>query len=373
MKIFYYFLEYDTPMYGWQRANHIAELTAAGHEVVTFNPASYPDFDAANEAALKRLDAESGWDLFLTCDDQDVIYPSTVSEVSRRGIATCLICWDNLELPFKQRRIAPLFDVVWITSRETGYLFERWGCRRVLFMPYAANPDIYVPHPDATPVRAVGFIGSPYGSRTNKLNDLTAGGVACHVYSNALVRPGFNSSAPGQKSRPFDPADMAVKAMRYMRFPIGRRVLWAAIVNRFSRHARLDTSTPLLTGHASVEFERMCELYSAHTLSLNITELRDTYVLRHPIPKLHLRTFEIPMAGGLQLTTRVAEIEEYFDEGREIVLYSCRDELIDKARYYLDPRRDAEVARMKAAARRRAERDHTWMARFNRIFSELGL
>lgn len=371
MKIFYYFLQYDTPMYRWQYSNHIDELRRAGHEVTIFNPASCRNMDEANEEALRALDRAGGCDLFMTCDDQDVIYPDTVRRVSAKGIPTCLICWDNLELPYKQKAIAPLFDAVWLTSDETRYLFERWGCRGILFMPYASNPHTYLPAV-TQPIHSVGFIGSPYGSRTNKLNDLTAGGIACDVYSDALVKAGYNSSVKGGRKK-FDPADITDKASRYLRFPIGRRVLWAAIVNKLHHGATLDTSAPLLSGHPSVGFDRMCALYSAHSLSLNISELRDTYVLRHPIPKLHLRTFEIPMCGGLQFTSYNPEIAEYFDEGREIVLYRSPEEMLDKARYYLDPRHDAEVARMKAAARRRAEADHTWLSRFNRIFQTLGL
>lgn len=372
MKIFYYFLEYPTPMYRWQRDNLIDELERAGHTVVTFNPADYRTTAEANEAALRAIRSGRGWDLFMTCDDQDIIYPDTVAHIREAGIPTLLIAWDNLELPYKQQRIAPLFDAVWLTSDETRYLFERWGCRGVIFLPYAANPFTYAPVAGAETVRSVGFIGSPYGSRTNKLNDLTAAGVACDVYSDALVRKGYNSSVKGGRKR-FDPLDIAVKASRYLRFPIGRRVLASTLINKLHRGSPLDTATPLLRGHASVPFAEMCRLYSAHTLSLNITELRDTYVLANPIPKLHLRTFEIPMSGGLQFTSRTPEIERYFDDGREIVLYSSREEMADKARYYLDPRRDSEVARMKAAARLRAARDHTWMARFDTIFRTMSL
>ncbi|MDE5750433.1 MAG: glycosyltransferase [Duncaniella sp.] len=371
MKIFYYCLEYPTPMYLWQRANIIGDLRRAGHEVIHFNPATYGSMDAANEAAAAALRSTQGIDLFMTCDDSDTVYPETVREVAKLGIPSLMIAWDNLELPYKQKAIAPLFDAVWLTSDETRYLFERWGCRNVIFAPYACSPYTYGPVETAS-VRSVGFIGSPYGSRTNKLNHLTSGGVDVDVYANVLFDKGYtSSSATGRKE--FSPRDIMVKASRYMRFPIGRKVFAATIINKLSPAARLDTGSEHFHAHRSVSHEEMCRLYSAHTLSLNITELRDTYVLSQPIPKLHLRTFEIPMCGGLQLTSRNPEIEQYFEDGREIVLYDSREEMIDKARWYLDPARDTDVARMKAAARTRAEREHTWMARLNPIFASLGL
>ncbi|MCH5326427.1 MAG: glycosyltransferase [Duncaniella sp.] len=372
MKIFYYFLEYPTPMYRWQHDNLIDELRRAGHEVVTFNPALYPTPAQANEAALAQLRASAGWHLFMSCDDQHILLPDTVRAVAAMGIPTLLIAWDNLELPYKQRRIAPLFDAVWLTSHETAYLFEKWGCRNIIFLPYAANPFTYTPAPAAPPRRSVVFVGSPYGSRTNKINHLTASGIPVDIYSNALSSPTYNSSVKGQAKR-FDPADIAVKASRYLRFPIGRQVLWSTILNKLKRDAPLCIDSPLLIPHPSVSFEQMCALYSAHALALNISELRDTYILPTPIHKLHLRTFEIPMCGGLQFTWRTPEIEQYFDDSREIVLYDSREEMADKALFYLNPKRDSQVARLKAAARRRAESCHTWTARFNRIFASLGL
>ena len=372
MRIFYYALEYPTPMYLWQRQHHIGELEAAGHEIIRFNPADWPDMDTANTEAAKALREAGHVDLFMTCDDQDTVYPGTLLEASRLGIPTLLICWDNLELPHKQKRLARVADLVWLLSWETQYLFEKWGAKDIIFMPYAANPLTYKPVDTPEVIPTVGFIGSPYASRANVLNGLLDAGVECTVCSNALFDSGFNSSTPDRKTH-FDPIDLAVKASRYMRFPIGRKVFLAAVLNKFHRGSRLTAPRQGLTAMRSVDHAEMCRLYSSFALSLNIPELRDTYILKHPIPKLHLRTFEIPMCGGLQLMSRVPEVEQYFVDGEEIVLYSSQEELIDKARHYLDPRHAAEVHRMREAARARALSDHTWTHRFTRIFNRLGI
>lgn len=353
-------------MYQWQRTNHIDELKRAGHEIVTFNPFDYHNMDEANEKAIEMLDNISGVDLFLACDDQTVIYPETVKEVSKRGIPTCLICWDNIELPYKQKKIAPLFDVVWLTSLETKYLFERWGCKKIVFQTYAANPYRYKAYLDLEEIHTVGFIGSPYGSRTNTLNDLLENGIKCDLYSESFFRKGYNTSMGGNKK--FDAKDVYIKASRYLRFPIGRKVLYSTILNKFKKGSNLHLSSKFVELHHSVSDEDMCKLYSSFTLSLNISALRDTYILKKPIPKIHLRTFEIPMSGGLEFTSYNPEIASYFEDGKEIVLYHDKDEMIDKAKYYLNPKHESEVVRMKKAARARAERDHTWINRFNNIF-----
>lgn len=135
----------------------------------------------------------------------------------------------------------------------------------------------------------------------------------------------------------------------------------------------LNDTSPNLMKMPSVSDAEMTALYSNLTLSLNITELRDTYICKHPIHKIHLRTFEIPMSGGLQLTSYTDEMASYFEEDKEIVLYRSKEEMIDKARFYLKPENETTVMNMKRAARKRAEKEHRWIDRFEQVFKALGV
>lgn len=368
MKIFYYFLELDTPMYKWQRLHFFDELERNGHQIVTYNPLDFRSMDEANEKVIEAIKHEDKIDLFLACDESTVIYRETVRQIKALGIPTCLICWDNLELPYKQKKIAPAFDVVWITSWETRYLFEKWGCKNIVFGTYAANPYRFKPH-SGRAIPAVGFIGSPYGSRVNKLNDLLHAGIHCRVYSNSLFQKGYNTSVGGVHK--YDATDVLVKGIRYMRFPIGRKVLVSTIQNKLMSSPRLDTASPYFQKNPSVSDDEMIDLYGSFLLSLNITELRDTYICKHPIHKVHLRTFEIPMSGGLELASHTEELASYFEEDKEIVLYRSKEEMTDKARFYLDSKNKLVVQNMKKAARKRAENEHTWTKRFEKVFEAI--
>jgi len=369
MIIFYYFKELNTPMYQWQRSHLINELKREGHSFITYNPLDYESIDKANEYVIKEIVKQKRVDLFLTCDDQDVIYKETIESVKKKGIPTCLICWDNLELPYKQKKIAPVFDVVWITSIETKYLFEKWGCKNIIFQTYAANPYVYRPTTDNVVIPSVGFIGSPYGSRTNIINELLQHNIPCDIYSNALFDKGYNSSVGGKIK--VNVKDIIIKAGRYLRFPIGRKVLYSTILNKFHTGKILFEDSPCLNTSRSVDHNTMCELYSRFSLSINMSELRDTYLLKNPIHKIHLRTFEIPMCGGLQFTSYNDEIASYFEEDKEIVLYRSKEEMVDKAKYYLNPTNADKVISMKVAARCKAENEHTWQKRFEVIFNSI--
>ena len=369
MNIFYYFKELNTPMYQWQHYHFFDELQRSGHHIISFNPLVYSSIDEANEKVIDVLKKEKDIDLFLTCDDSDIIYKETIQQIKHSGIPTCLICWDNLELPYKQKEIAPFFDIVWITSQETQYLFEQWGCKRIIFETYAANPYIFSPHWERN-IPVIGFIGSPYGSRVNKLNDLLNAQIACRVYSDSLFRKGYNSSIDAVYK--FNAQDAFIKAVRYMRFPIGRKVLYSTLINRLLINSQLNVSSKYLTCQNSVDNDEMIKLYSNFALSLNITELRDTYICKRPVHKIHLRTFEIPMSGGLEMASYTDELASYFNEEKEIVFYRTKEEMIDKAKFYLNPHNENIVFKMKMAARKRAEKEHTWTNRFNKVFTALG-
>lgn len=355
-------------MYKWQRIHIFDELERFGHKIITFNPLDYASIDEANDVVIEKMKLVPDIDFFLTCVDSKYIYPSTIVSIKKMGFPTVLICWDNLELPFKHKNIAPLFDLVWLTSIETKYLFEKWGCKNILFQTYAANPFVFVPNWGNNIFR-LGFIGSPYGSRMNVLNELLTSGIECSVYSNSLFEKGYNSSQGTIQQ--YKVRDVLAKAVAYLKFPIGRKVLYSTIKNKLRSQISLLNDSPYLQKYKSVSDKEMIQLYSNLALSLNITALRDTYILSNPISKIHLRTFEIPMSGGLEFVSYNDEIVEYFEEDKEIVLYRSKEEMVDKARFYLNEKNLNAVMKIKKLARERAANEHTWERRFSVVFNRI--
>jgi spore maturation protein CgeB len=86
---------------------------------------------------------------------------------------------------------------------------------------------------------------------------------------------------------------------------------------------------------------------------------------------MHLRTFEIPMCGGLEIASYTDELACYFEEDKEIILYKSENEFVSKSKFYLDPKNEALCLQMKKNARKRADSEHTWMNRFSVLFSKL--
>jgi hypothetical protein len=372
MKILYYFREEESYMYQWQRMHIFNELEKYGHSISTFNPILYQSVEEANSSFLKELSKNHDYDLFMTCVGDVWIYEDTIFSIKKYGIPTLLICFDNLHVPFVHKRNARYFDLLWLTSSETKYLFEKWGCKNIIIQSYAANPFIFRPKIIETMDNGVAFIGTAYGSRINKLNELLSNKVICNLYSSLTVGENENRRLDIIE-RWLSIPNKLNNIVPMLGFPIGRKVIYSAFLNKIIKDKGSLIQNDYLNIYPSVSFEEMISIYSSTSLSLNVTELRNTYVLSEPIHKIHLRTFEIPMCGGLQFASYTEELSSYFEEDKEIILYRDKEEFISKAFFYTDKKRNSLVDKMKYAARYRAESQHTWYCRFLNVFKYLHL
>lgn len=361
MKILYYFSEDTSYMSQWQRIHIFDELSHYDYDIEVYNPSDYKSIEEANDNLITHIKtSKNKYDLFMTCVGSELLYKESVLEVKKIGIPTLLVCFDNLHAPFMHKKIASVFDIVWLTSGETKWMFERWGCTNIIVQPYAANPFNFKPKWDET-IYSVSFIGSPYGSRVNKLNNLTESGIKCAIYTDNYSSSADNSFKVSEYNNLFE------DTINCLKFSIGRKVLMGALMNKVIQKQNILSHNENLVIKPTVSFEEMNSLYSNHALSLNISELRNTYVLKNPVHKLHLRTFEIPMSGGLQIAHYTDELASYFEDGKEIVLYKSKDELISKANFYLNEKNDKVCLKMKQDAYKRAQSDHSWYNRFKKI------
>lgn len=88
----------------------------------------------------------------------------------------------------------------------------------------------------------------------------------------------------------------------------------------------------------------------------------------HALVKVGL--FDFAAAGALVVTNRFAEVERYFEYGREIVGFDSTGDLVWKIRHYLDHPEEAEA--VCRAGRARVLAEHTWPAVWPGILRQLG-
>lgn len=362
MKILYLFANHNSMMFQWQKYHIFDEMKLHDCIFDIISPLSFESVEQLNDAIISKVKCNH-YDIFLTSFNEEVIKISTIDSIRNYGIATVLFCPDNLVDPFRHEKIASKFDLVWLTSKETEYLFKRWGANTI-FLPYAANPNFLkgdIPRDD---ISRVGFIGTPHGSRVANINTLIERGIPLTVHSKKADTNNAVFRASGKEYL------LAIKD--YLKYPIGRKLLCGAFLDKLGKNA-IDTNNPNLILKEPIPLNELANANSSYALTFSFTAAKSTGVLSNPVDIVNLRNFEIPMSGGLQFCRYSDEIASYFEPDKEIVLFHNDEEMIEKARFYLaDENRNLRM-NMKIAARKRAEKDHTWYNRFSILFENLNL
>lgn len=350
----------------WAYRNYIDELSSVGWDFKIRTVPYDKSFDCFN--IIKKDLEDEDYDIFITACDDVVLDGLLLSLFDSKSIPKVLICFDNLSVPHKHKQCAKYFDLVWLTSVETQYLFERWGAK-TLFMPYAANPILYQPI-KGNEFGGVSFVGSIYGVRRKKLSILSRSGVEVDAFGGNQT--GIMQTPPLVNA--LSNIENSTKNMMHLlQFNIGRKSLAGAFLKSLIGDSGEEDKNIRFHRSKNITFERLSSIYSRSKISLGVTELWNTYMLRNPVHKIHLRCFEIPMSGGLQLVSRSEEFMDYFKEDKEVIFYDDDQELVDKAKYYLISVSTSKREKMKENARIRSLKEHTWSNRFYQLVKALGV
>lgn len=341
------------------------EMPRYGVSFDMINPLEYESFERANEEIVKKI-KKGKYDLFMSTPCfPEYIFPETLSFVSKMGLPSLCFRPDNLSVPMRDKEVAPLFDLVWLTAPETQYLYDKWGAKTIV-LPYAANPFVYTMQ-GMPQKNGICFIGTPHGARPKILNELANNKITVDVYCK------------GQSNKVQNTNDINLQAenkwktvLHRLAFAEGRKVLMANLFRKCTTSTELSKS-PYINILPKLSFEDMIAAYTEYSLSLSFTSYGNTDLLKKPLNVINLRNFEVPMCGGLQICRYSDEMASYFENGKEIVMYESTEEMVDKVKYYLNVVSQSEIAEMKRCARKRAESEHSWKCRFDKLFNELGI
>lgn len=355
----------DTSYMGqWQSVHIFDELKHYNCIITIFNPLDYNSMEEANEGLIELIKINN-YDLFMTPHESNIIFIDTLLTIKKIGIPTLLICFDNLIIPFNHKDICKHFDLVWLTSKETEKMFIKWGAN-IIFNPYAANPFFFMPN-HGEEIEKICFVGNPYGSRANMLGHLTENNINVSLFSKMNEKTGEINLPKQNIINYFYPG------YNLLKFNIGRKIICGAIKQKYTKVNRLNLQSPYIEVLPQVDFNSLSQIYSNYVISLASVAARNTGVLKNPVNVVNLRSFEIPMCGGLQICSYVSELANYFEEDKEIVFYRSDEELVEKTKFYLKPEIRKIRMQMKTAARRRAENEHTWFSRFKIVFDYFNL
>lgn len=205
--------------------------------------------------------------LVVVCGDYPARAGSLAQLLTQTGAKSALIWPDALvNLSSDAITTLPLFDLVASYSRAVIGAFTALGARRVEWVPLAGDPDLHPAGDCDPPICDVAFVGNWRPEREIAITSLgTIPGIDIKIWGNREWRKhaGKNETI----RRAWQGEEL-----------LGERYAWAV------RHARV---------------------------ALNIID--DTNY-----PAANMRFFEIPMAGGVQVSSPCPEMERVFVDGRDI-------------------------------------------------------
>lgn len=368
MDIIYFYRKEESSMYLWQMHHIVDELAHHNINIHIFNIFDFKTLEEANENIVKQVAARK-YDLFMTDQNKNTLFLETVIKLRELSIPRLLIHFDNLMEPKRHIGYAQYFDAVMLLNQDNDFDYKEKYKTKCIMTSYAANPFYFRDlrnknfHHDG-----ICFVGTPYGTRCIPINKILNANLKFDLFANPN-----NVSASLSIGKGMTFSNKIHTAFEQLETKPGRKVVLGALKCKIKPIERLDSSNEFLNLYDAVDLPKMNKIYSNYSLSLSMPEARNTGVLKKPINIVHLRNFEIPMCTGLQITKYFSELANYFEEGKEILFYESDEELIDKVRYYTDPKHQKEVDLIKSNARYRSENEHSWYKRFMTVFEILGI
>ncbi|OQZ02636.1 MAG: hypothetical protein B6D35_00945 [Candidatus Brocadia sp. UTAMX2] len=113
-----------------------------------------------------------------------------------------------------------------------------------------------------------------------------------------------------------------------------------------------------------IPFHQMVRLFSRSKINLNLSN-SSTLIGQ----QIKGRNFEIPGTRSFQLSSNADNLSEYYEAGKEIIIFNSVDELIEKATYYF--KHDDERNEIANNGYQRTMAEHTWQHRFEKIFNAI--
>lgn len=232
----------------------------------------------------------------------------------------------------------------------------------------------------------ISFVGSLYSEKKHRLYDRFkdippfARGyldgiiqIQKNIYGSYLLQDMLNESIleEMEKAYPTDPNALTVLSPRaiYADYVLARQVTSLErreILEMLGAKYNVDLYTyennvgiPGVVNNGIVDYyDEMPYVFMNSKINLNIT-------LKSIKTGIPLRAMDIMGAGGFLLSNYQIEYSEYFDVGKDLVIYSDYDDLMNKAEYYLTHEKEREEIALNGM--RKVRENHTYDKRVDDI------
>lgn len=299
--------------------------------------------EAMNAELIQTVEEQKPEVMFCQLFTEE-IYKKTIAYITQHT-HTKTINWfadDHFRFHTFSKYWAPLFSLVTTTDRQSLSGYARMGVNAFLTQ-WAVNPHKYRPDKDTpTQVREkITFVGQRYGQRKLYLEALSAAGLPVEFFGF-----GWNGGVIDFETMLAYFTQSAI-CLNFTESPHGGFAQYAKLAARFL--VRKELGRLKFNAHHLVD-----------------TALAIPGYLR---PQIKGRIFEILGCGGFLLTGAADCLSEYYEPGKELVVFKNREEMLSLSEYYLS--QPQERARIASAGYMRTLAEHTYEQRLLKIFDQL--
>ena len=348
--------EYNFPQWHDMQFIHEWRFIGINIEVIEFSRGDSFSLSARRKLINSLKNATDGC-IVLSCLLDHELKLNNLDEILKKSdVPVVTICFDNLQVWHCHKLASKVSDVLWLTSPISKDQKYPGSAKRV-FIPYGANDRLLRPSElsiAASSHSRLKFFGTAYGARAMYISKLLASNVDidCFGRSESIQTESLHKSFKGIVSK-----SRINLYSNLLNSEVGRKLLYSSIKKRLQ-------SNPVTTPHfMELGSSTFINETVTSSLVLNSAVVWNSYLLHKPIYKQHLRLFETPSMGGVQLLERHDEILEYFTEGKEIILFESNEELLDKSKFYLNTKNHDLVSEMKVNAYNTVKDRHSWSSR----------
>ncbi len=380
-------------VYRWKAYNYIDVIhafEAAGHETVSFfyHLENYDENDDFKEELSLKLEEDS-FDFVFSMN-----YFPVIAEVCHdKGLP--YVCWtcDSPLIAMHHKSVFFPENFIFEFDLSTCRMFEKMGAEHIWHLPLAvdvkrAEQSISsLKDPDAYK-NEIAFVGNLYERNTydtieERLPEYLRGyfdaamQIQSNTYGGNVLEDALTPEVLGEVSEYFaleksegSFSDLALvfsttvlgyKVARMQRLAALRMLAAGHTVSLYTESPTEGLMNVVLRGGVDY-WEELPMVFHQTRVNLNLTIPN----IRSGIP---LRVWDVLGAGGFLLTNYQAENNMYFKEGKDLVSFYDREDMKEKADYYL--RHEDERKRIAACGRETVCAAHTYDHRISEMFSVL--
>lgn len=288
-------------------------------------------------------------------------YFQVVSEVCTE-LSIKYISWvmDSPTLNLYSKTVLNRFNYIFIFDKALYLDMKSLGVEHVFYLPLAVNVErldnLIIADEDINQFKSdITFVGSLYDKKISydaltNLPEYTKGylegimSAQLNVYGynfieelltddvmetlNQYIHLKLDDNFIGSKRMIFANTFLGVKVTS-----IERRIVIEKLAKRFQMDLYTSSNTDNIK---AVNNRGTIDYYSVMPKVFRLSDINLNITLRNIKTGIPLRVFDIMGAGGFVLTNYQEDLLDYFENGRDLVIYESIDDLINKTSYYLE-------------------------------------